>query len=279
MEVDYLILGAGITGLSCATWLNHLGKNKILIMDRDHTRSAFSRNAGFLTSGSAQFALSLKQRFGVDKAKELWELTNSNHDELSQFIHRHKLEHKIGFRKAGSVTLLDRELTVSELDFLGQLGIQAIDQTFFDCASAFYDPWEASFDSFLFIKEWERALLEKGVALLKEDVVEVSRAKGLWLINDKLKAKNLIIANNRSSSFLPKEYAHFHPMIQAVRAQMIEVDAPKGFKHHANFYLPEEKVYFRLSNDRLILGGKRLVDEEAEYTEDFGSNPVLPGRY
>ena len=88
VQVDVLIIGAGISGLGTAYWLERLDpKLSVAVLDRGGPASGASgRNAGFMTSGSiAHFARQV-ERHGEGTALALWELTRENHRLLREHL-------------------------------------------------------------------------------------------------------------------------------------------------------------------------------------------------
>ena len=81
---DYLIIGAGIAGLSTAYWLEKKSPHaKIAVIDKYSLGfGASGRNAGFVTCGSALHFNKLDQKFGQKKAQEIWQFSEANHQLL-----------------------------------------------------------------------------------------------------------------------------------------------------------------------------------------------------
>src|SRR5579859_4732193 len=99
--VDVLIVGGGITGVSL---LHHLTKRRIsaVLVERTLLASGASgRNAGFLLAGVAASYAEAVRTYGREKARQVWETTNENHDRMVEAARGQE----VGHRRLGSATL------------------------------------------------------------------------------------------------------------------------------------------------------------------------------
>ena len=98
---DVLVIGGGITGVSL---LHHLGRRGVsaVLVERSHLAAGASgRNAGFLLAGVADNYSHAVITFGRSEAREIWALTNENHDRVIEAVG----SADIGHRRLGSLTL------------------------------------------------------------------------------------------------------------------------------------------------------------------------------
>ncbi len=85
VRADVAVIGAGITGAAVCYWL--AGKCRVILLEEDMIASkASGRNAGFLLTGTADYYNRAVQRYGREKAKALWQVTQENHDLLEKHI-------------------------------------------------------------------------------------------------------------------------------------------------------------------------------------------------
>ncbi len=124
-KADVVIVGGGITGLSLA-W--HLARRRIdaVLLERDRIGSGASgRNAGFLLAGVASSYAEAVRAYGREKAREVWELTNENHDRMVEAA----AGQEVGHRRLGSAILPasdeERALLVESEQLLNEDGFQA----------------------------------------------------------------------------------------------------------------------------------------------------------
>jgi glycine/D-amino acid oxidase-like deaminating enzyme len=81
-EVETVVVGAGIVGLSTAYWLTRSGRRP-LVLDADGVAShASGRNAGYLMTGTAEPYTWLVGEIGEAAAFRLWELSSENRELL-----------------------------------------------------------------------------------------------------------------------------------------------------------------------------------------------------
>lgn len=124
-KADVLVIGGGITGLSL---LCHLSKHRIdaVLVERDRLASGASgRNAGFLLAGVASSYAEAVQKYGRERAREIWDLTNENHERLIDAM----VGQDVGYRRLGSATIPasdeERALLIASEQLLNEDGYQA----------------------------------------------------------------------------------------------------------------------------------------------------------
>jgi glycine/D-amino acid oxidase-like deaminating enzyme len=124
-KADVIVIGGGIAGVSL---LFHLARRRIdaVLVERSHLAAGASgRNAGFLLAGVATNYAEAVRLYGRDKACEVWELTNENHDRMIEAVKGQD----IGYRRLGSITLPsddgERKLLIESSELLQQDGFRA----------------------------------------------------------------------------------------------------------------------------------------------------------
>jgi gamma-glutamylputrescine oxidase len=108
---DYLIIGAGIAGLSTAYWLEKKSpQSKIGIIDKfSLAYGASGRNAGFVTCGSALHFNKLEESFGLTKAQEIWQFSEENRELLLKEIIQDQTN-QVDYKTTGSCTVIPDQL-------------------------------------------------------------------------------------------------------------------------------------------------------------------------
>jgi glycine/D-amino acid oxidase-like deaminating enzyme len=116
-RADVLVIGGGIAGTSL---VYHLAQRRIsaVLVERKHLAfGASGRNAGFLLAGVADCYSEAVRIFGREKAREVWHITNENHDRMLEAVDRDD----VGYRRLGSATLASGDEERARLEESAQL--------------------------------------------------------------------------------------------------------------------------------------------------------------
>lgn len=81
-EVDACVIGGGVAGLSCARRLAQHGIGTVLLEAGTVAGGASGRNGGFLIAGTAAFHNDARARFGVTRARAMYERTLATQEEI-----------------------------------------------------------------------------------------------------------------------------------------------------------------------------------------------------
>lgn len=103
---DFVIVGGGIAGLSTAYWLQKKDPTaSIALIEKDRIGfGASGRNAGFVTCGSTEHFIKLQERFGINKAVEIWKFSETNRELLKEHIIQDQAK-AVAFKQTGSCTV------------------------------------------------------------------------------------------------------------------------------------------------------------------------------
>jgi gamma-glutamylputrescine oxidase len=105
-EVDIVIVGGGIAGLSTAFWLLRENQSlKIALVEKNEIGSgATGRNAGFITCGSVEHFNRLVDKHGPQEALQIWKFSEKNLELLKENIIG-KNAKELMFEQKGSFSL------------------------------------------------------------------------------------------------------------------------------------------------------------------------------
>src|SRR5260370_37861163 len=116
-RTDIFVIGGG----SAVTWLMHrLARRRIsavLVESRPLAFGASGRNAGFLLAGVADCYAEAVRIFGRSKAREVWHITDENHDRMIEAV----AGTDVGHRRLGSATFASGEEERARLEQSAQL--------------------------------------------------------------------------------------------------------------------------------------------------------------
>lgn len=274
---DAVIVGAGISGLSTAYWLQKEDPSlKIAIVEKQRLAfGASGRNAGFITGGSVEHFNRMITKHGLETATEIWRFAQENMRLLKQEIIQDD-GGKLGFEQNGAYSLAAQENEFAELKnvtvIMDKLKIrtETLDSTAIEkrvgargfCGGIRYLD-DASINPV--------ALVNQMRAQVKVDLFEGVEARG-WEetaegtrilktdIGDFETPMILLNLNGYSSQLHP----WFADKIYPTRGQCLMMEPVPRFMDapcYANFYLD----YFRqLPTGELLIGGFRQVEKETE---------------
>lgn len=274
---DAVIVGAGITGLSIAYWLNQEDPTlKIAVIEKNRLGSgATGRNAGFITCGSVEHFNRLIGKHGKDEALEIWKFSEKNLKLLEEHIIQSKGA-SLQFEKKGCYSLAATDAEFSELkgvaktmtelnikvetieseDILKRVGARR-----FVGGIRYID--DASVHPILMLQ----AMREK----IKADFFEGTEVVGVGTTSEGTRVVKtdqgdfeapmaLFALNGYLASVLP----YFSDKVYPTRGQILMMEKVPRFMDgpcYANFYLD----YFRqLPSGELLIGGFRQTEKATE---------------
>lgn len=290
-NVDYTIVGSGIVGLNCAMYLReNFPKAKILILEKGVLpQGASTKNAGFACFGSISEILSdLKN----SSEEEVVELVRKRWEGI-QLLRKNLGDSNLGFKNYGGheVFLFDREKLFDEcknsMSQVNKLLGSVFGQDAFELQSNSYgfkgvqDQYITnSLESQIDTGKMMAALLAKvqksGVSVLNAvSVLDFSEnGDGVSVKTDKFEfstTKLLIATNGFASQLLDKK-------VEPARAQVLITKPIVDLNIKGTFHLDEGYYYFRNVDDRILLGGGRNLDFEAEQTMEFGETSLVQNK-
>ena len=263
---DVVVVGAGVTGCSCALTLAEHGKRVRVHEARQVASGASGRNGGFALRGGALSYPEARERFGVDRAKAFWRFTEHALERMESLAGD-------AFRRVGSLRLAEEE----ELDAIrmeyealreDRLDAEWVDELPGHLASLFRGAIVHPTDGSLQPARWVRRLAARAAAAGAE-IVENSRVETL----DAIEADHVVIATDGyTSGLLP----HLDEAIRPVRGQVLATEPLAKALYPRPHYARHGFDYWQQTPDnRLILGGRRDTSLETEFTnEEVVTDPI-----
>ena len=287
-NIDYTIIGSGIVGLTCALELRRLNPySKIVILERGFLPTgASTKNAGFTCFGSPSELLD--------------DLSNSSEESVFKLVEDRvkglsKLRNLVGdktmdYREYGSYELFDdpdlHDHCLANINYLNkQLHSTFNGNTF----KVFTKPTDFGFDgkSLLIKNNFEGQIntglmMQKLLQLVQQaniqilngfEVLNFHQNNHQWLIEGAqatLKSNKLILCNN---AFAKQFFPEFD--LKPARAQVLITKPIENLKIKGCFHMDEGYYYFRNVGNRVLFGGGRNLDFDAEETFEMTTSAKI----
>ncbi|TBN03956.1 FAD-binding oxidoreductase [Hyunsoonleella flava] len=287
-NIDFCIVGSGIVGLNCALQLRELyPKSKIVILEKGMLpQGASTKNAGFACFGSLSEIL---DDLNAHTEEEVFNLIKRRVEGLK--LLRTTIGDKLlNFQQLGGYELFleaDKELLdscVEQKEYINALlkpifkdEVFSFKDNIFNFKDINEDYIFNQFEGQIDTGSMMEALLElaqsKGIKILStvtvEEFSEDNFSVKIKTNQFEFSASKLFIATNGFASQLLNEN------VKPARAQVLITTPIKNLHIKGTFHLDKGYYYFRNIDNRILLGGGRHLDFEAEETTDFAQNKII----
>ncbi|MCF6139986.1 FAD-binding oxidoreductase [Flavobacterium sp. K77] len=287
-KVDYTIVGSGIVGLHAALRLRErFPESKILVLEKGMLpQGASTKNAGFACFGSISEII---DDLNSHSEEEVIQLIQKRWQGL-QLLRKNLGDVAIDFKPFGGYELFlqDDESTyqecISKLPFINEIlrplfkadvFAKQIDRFGFQGIQDYvvYNPFEAQIDT----GNMMQALLKKAIAndilILNQQTVtaytDLESAVEVALGDFSFVTQKLLFATNGFANSLTQG------AVQPARAQVLITQPIPNLDIKGTFHLDKGYYYFRNIGDRILLGGGRNLDFEAENTTQLGQTEIV----
>lgn len=290
-DIEYTIVGSGITGLNCALHLKEKFPHaKVVVLERGLLpEGASTKNAGFACFGSLSEILDDLGRHSEEQVVELVEKRLQG----LELLRKNLGDKTIGYHCYGGYELFPEhaqdsfETCSSEMATVNRLLKPIFDEDVFSLRKdsfGFGDiPNKLIFNKFegqVHTGKMMSALLQKvqatGVKLLNsttvEEFLDTGNSVEVKTNRFNLKTKKLLIATNGFASQLGI------PEVKPARAQVLITKPVKDLKIRGTFHLDRGYYYFRNIDGRILFGGGRNLDFMAEETTDMEVTDRIQGK-
>jgi glycine/D-amino acid oxidase-like deaminating enzyme len=290
-KVDFTIVGSGIVGLHCALHLREqYPKSKILVLEKGILpQGASTKNAGFACFGSlSEIIDDLKSH----SEEEVIQLIQKRWNGL-QLLRKRLGDTTIDFKPYGGYELFLKEDDITYNDCLQRLPLinellkplfksdifsKEIDRFAFENIKEYsvFNPFEAQIDTGNMMQALVKEAISKDILILnqaevstyfdKNDSVEV-------IVNDySFTTSKLFFATNGFAGQLTNN------AVKPARAQVLITEPIPNLDIKGTFHLDKGYYYFRNFEDRILLGGGRNLDFEAETTTELSQTEKIQNR-
>lgn len=290
---DVIIVGAGITGLSCALRISQLRPElNIRIIDKHQlTRVASTRNAGFACFGSLTEIQDDIIKHGESVAFDLVERRYKG----IQLIRKTFSSQQIDYNHTGGFELINKgdmlnENLLDEIQRLNQSLKEIIGDDVFKLlphnqmpssfTSGTYvvkNAHEGQLNPSKFVRQLAGQLPSATTEILEGVELKSQKRAGDYLALDTsrgvMKARMVILATNGLTDALNLEHDKIKPARNLV---MVSEKLNLGFE--GVYHAEQGYIYFRNVGDRLLIGGGRHWDRKTEYSQKFGENEFIKSK-
>lgn len=274
---DAVIVGAGISGLSTAYWLNKEDPSlKIAIVEKSRLAfGASGRNAGFITCGSVEHFNRMINKHGLEQATEIWRFAQANLRMLKEEIVQDSGA-ELQFEQNGAYSLAAQDNEFNELKNVAQV-MNKLDIRTEIYSSKQVEENVGATNFVGGIKYLDDAsvnpvkLVQRMASRVKADLLENVEAYAIEETSEgnrllktdcgDIEAPMILLNLNAFSATL---HPWFKDKIYPTRGQCLMMEPVKRFMDapcYANFYLD----YFRqIPTGELLIGGFRQIEKETE---------------
>jgi len=258
--VDVAVVGGGVTGCACALALAESGLRVRLHEARTIASGASGRNGGFALRGGAMPYHVASETLGSDRAAALWRLTERALDRMEELAGN-------AFRRVGSLRLAADEQERDELrvehDALLADGfaVEWVDELPEHLAGRYLGALSHPGDGALYPARWVRRLAARA-AEAGAEIREQSRVSSIG----ELDAGHVVIASDGYPSGLLSE---LDAVVKPTRGQVVATEPLPELLYARPHYARHGFDYWQqLPDGRLVVGGRRDVTLEAEFTDE-----------
>jgi gamma-glutamylputrescine oxidase len=287
-EIDFVIIGAGIVGMSTAIFLKkRFPSAKITILERGYLPTgASTKNAGFACFGSPTEMFDDLQKIKEEQVWETFLLRYQGLQTLFSLVEKDKINYQpcaswdlIAENQESISTDFIFYLNDKTRDLIGESNIYSEDKLalthfgFKGFQTAFKNRLEGSIDTGKLISELYKKSVELGIQTLfginLESFIENTQEVSLITNFGELKCSHLLICTNGfANKFLDID-------LQPARAQVMITKPINDLKFEGTFHFDAGYYYFRNIENRILIGGGRNLNIEGETTENFGTTDQI----
>lgn len=290
-NVDYTVVGSGIVGLHAALRLREKNpKSKILVLEKGMLpHGASTKNAGFACFGSiSEIIDDLKSH----SEEEVFNLVEKRWKGL-QLLRKRLGDDTIDFKPYGGYELFLKEDAscydecVNKLPFINEIlkplfradvFAKEIDRFGFNGIREHlvFNPFEAQIDTGNMMQALLKEAVSQNILILNQQTVTSFVDKGneveIALDDFSFMTKKVLFATNGFANELTDG------AVKPARAQVLVTEPIKDLDIKGTFHLDRGYYYFRNIGDRILLGGGRNLDFDAETTTEFAQTEIVQNK-
>ena len=275
IEVDIVVVGAGLCGASTSWHLSQQGLRVALVEARGIAHGATGRNAGFILQGTAERYNRAIEQMGRNKARTVHHLSVENHRLMREWIVSN--HSNCEYRQGGSLQLAssaeEEQELIESADLLLEDGFEAellygkeLGEPYLSAGfqTGIVLPEDGEIHPAKFVQHVIEKVEQSGVKVYTNSpVVQIDASDGAHIQTQSgsIKAHMAVLCTN---AYLPQLIPTYQEIIHPVRGQMLCTTPQKSiFKRP--IYADHGFDYWRQKPDgRIVLGGWRNLDPDSE---------------
>jgi gamma-glutamylputrescine oxidase len=292
IKCDVLIVGGGFSGVGAAAEFLRQGKNVVLIDKNIIGGSSAGRSAGFLTPDSELELHQLVRRYGVDAAREIWDMPVRGIARIVNGIKTHEIECGLqeqdslflGLGKGGTEAVAEEELCRRSVGFTDQqvydeAGLKAVLGAENFTAGIRYTG-TYGINPLTCLQGFKDILIENGMQVYESTEMKRLEDHTVYTHGGSITADRIIIAVDKmNSSISPLANEIFHAQtFMSVSAPLKDDEIRRLFPGGKQMQCWDSQLvytYFRLTGDnRLLVGGGSAV---TTFLKSAYNNPGVIG--
>lgn len=290
-NVDYTVVGSGIVGLHAALRLREkFPDSKILVLEKGMLpHGASTKNAGFACFRSVSEIIDDLKSHSEEDVVQLIEKRWKG----LQLLRKRLGDAALDFKPYGGYEVFLNEdensytECINKLPFINEIlkplfkaevfGKQ-VDRFGFNGTKEYlvYNPFEAQIDTGNMMQALLKNAYAENILILNQQTVSSFLDKGneveIVLGDFSFKSKKVLFATNGFSGQLT------NGAVKPARAQVLITEPIKDLDIKGTFHLDKGYYYFRNIGDRILLGGGRNLDFDAETTTEFAQTEIIQNK-
>jgi len=296
LHYDLIVLGGGITGMFCALSYRELyPKARIAVLERGpYSTGASTKNAGFACFGSLTELLDDRHNMSEEQLCSIVEMRWKGLALLRETLGDKKIDlqwkggHELYFdQNPQALTQLDyfntllKPLFKKEVFYLNNTKIETFGFDSKKVTHLVENPFEGQLNTGKLMRALRSKVNQEDISFFSNSVVshfeKHKETNKLWLQIEnqsvKMSCSKLALCTNAfTKQFLPEL------ILNPGRGLVILTKPLPKLKVEGTFHYDQGYYYFRNIENRILLGGGRNLDFQAETTTAFGINQNIKAR-
>ena len=290
-NVDYTIVGSGIVGLHTALRLREkFPDSKILVLEKGMLpQGASTKNAGFACFGSLSEIIDDLKSHSEEEVIQLIEKRWSG----LQLLRKRLGDAAIDLKPHGGYELFLKtdescySECLSKLPFINEIlkplfkadvFAKEVDRFGFKAIHEYliFNPFEAQIDTGNMMQALLKQANSENILILNQQTVSsyIDKGNGVEVVLGDFSffTTKLLFATNGFANELT------NGAVKPARAQVLITEPIEELDIKGTFHLDRGYYYFRNIGDRILLGGGRNLDFDAETTTEFGQTEIVQNK-